>query len=154
MHILCAHLRQLHLTKYLLRDKLSIHDVFFVDQLSTCVPFLRAYARRRVLFYVHFPDKLLADGQFEGIMVKRKRGGLLKKIYRMPMDWLEEKTTGEYIIISDIYIILNGGYYRLCGLAPCKFTLYVTSLRDFLLNPPFPPHCLSGNKHFCLCSPF
>ncbi|PAV23401.1 glycosyltransferase family 4 [Pyrrhoderma noxium] len=94
MHILCAHLRQLHLTKYLLRDKLSIHDVFFVDQLSTCVPFLRAYARRRVLFYVHFPDKLLADGQFEGIMVKRKRGGLLKRFYRMPMDWLEEKTTG------------------------------------------------------------
>ena len=65
--------------------------MYFVDQLSTCVPVLRLLAHKRVVFYCHFPDKLLANGEFvEGNMTKR--GGLLKRMYRVPMDWLEEIT--------------------------------------------------------------
>ncbi|KAI5118332.1 hypothetical protein M0805_006614 [Coniferiporia weirii] len=93
-HILFAHLRQLHLTAHLLRTDAHAYDVFFVDQLSTCVPLLRTAARRRVVFYCHFPDKLLADGEFVNGTARRRKGGALKRIYRMPMDWLEEKTTG------------------------------------------------------------
>ena len=36
-----------------------------------------------MLFYCHFPDLLLT-----------KRQSFLKKLYRTPIDWLEEKTTG------------------------------------------------------------
>jgi len=91
-HILLAHLRQLHLTCHLLQTTASTYDVYFVDQLSTCIPALRFLARKRVVFYCHFPDKLLANGEFvEGKM--KMRGSVLKRAYRLPMDWLEEVTT-------------------------------------------------------------
>ncbi|KZV68102.1 glycosyltransferase family 4 protein [Peniophora sp. CONT] len=94
LHILLAHLAQLHLTTYLLRGEF---DVFFVDQLSTCVPLLRAIGRTPVVFYCHFPDKLLAHGAFvdgpAGTAQMRKKGSALKRAYRVPMDWLEERTT-------------------------------------------------------------
>ena len=52
------------------------------------------------MFYCHFPDKLLADGELrpdgDGKIGRRRKGGMLKRVYRMPMDWLEEITTGEF----------------------------------------------------------
>lgn len=93
-HILFAHLRQLYLTLFLLFTNASEYDVFFVDQLSTCIPFLRVFAKRRAVFYCHFPDKLLADGEFVGGKVDLKKKSMLKRLYRMPMDFLEETTTG------------------------------------------------------------
>ena len=100
-HILFAHLRQLHLTAHLLRTNADTYDVFFVDQLSTCVPLLRAFAHRRVVFYCHFPDKLLAHGEFVGdAETVRSKGSILKRLYRIPMDWLEEKTTSTIKIPS------------------------------------------------------
>ncbi len=48
--------------------------------------------KTRVVFYCHFPDKLLANGAFVHGQMKM-RGSLLKRLYRMPMDWLEELTT-------------------------------------------------------------
>lgn len=62
------------------------------------------------MFYCHFPDKLLAEGEFidendkeqntnssRSLSKGRKKAGLLKRLYRMPMDWLEEKTTGYFV---------------------------------------------------------
>jgi len=92
-HILFAHLRQLHLTLMLLLWRTS-HDVFFVDQLSTCIPFLRWFTGKRVVFYCHFPDKLLSNGEFKPEMESMRRPSVLKRIYRLPMDLIEEKTTG------------------------------------------------------------
>jgi alpha-1,3/alpha-1,6-mannosyltransferase len=92
-HIVLAHVRQLHLTSHLLYTSLSDYDVYFVDQLSTCVPILRALAKKRVVFYCHFPDKLLANGAFTEGNLNEKSVPLLKRIYRYPMDWLEEVTT-------------------------------------------------------------
>ncbi len=93
--ILCAILRQLHLVLQIsvfsseLRDLQP--DAFFVDQLSACVPLLRVgCARARILFYCHFPDKLLA-----------RRGGWVKRAYRVPFDWLESWTTGG----SDVIVV-------------------------------------------------
>ena len=94
-HILFANARQLHLVTHLLRPGTPKYDVYFVDQLSTCVPLLRGLARTRVVFYCHFPDKLLADGAYVEGQAQR-RGGLLKSIYRFPVDKLEEVTTREY----------------------------------------------------------
>ncbi|OCH88245.1 alpha-1,3-mannosyltransferase ALG2 [Obba rivulosa] len=97
-HILFSHARQLHLTTHLLWRSAPKYDVYFVDQLSTCIPFLRGVARTRVVFYCHFPDKLLADGAYVEGKIRRK-GGVLKRIYRFPMDWLEEITTRQADII-------------------------------------------------------
>ncbi|KAF9050772.1 mannosyltransferase [Hymenopellis radicata] len=91
-HILLAHASQLHLTTHILRPSAPKYDVFFVDQLSTCVPLLQMIGKTRVVFYCHFPDKLLANGAFVHGQMKM-RGSLLKRLYRMPMDWLEELTT-------------------------------------------------------------
>jgi alpha-1,3/alpha-1,6-mannosyltransferase len=93
-HIVLAHIRQLHLTSHLLRTSAFEYDVYFVDQLSACVPILRALARKRVVFYCHFPDKLLANGAFTEGNLNKRNVPLLKRIYRYPMDWLEEATTG------------------------------------------------------------
>ncbi|KAF8826052.1 hypothetical protein HHX47_DHR6000727 [Lentinula edodes] len=111
-HILLAHLRQLHLTTYLLSPGAPRYDVFFVDQLSTCIPLLRSIGHARVVFYCHFPDKLLANGEFiEDPVVRAERnllkGGLLKRIYRYPMDWLEEFTTRMVVIDRPTLISLN-----------------------------------------------
>ncbi|KAG5642005.1 hypothetical protein DXG03_003810 [Asterophora parasitica] len=100
-HIFFAHARQLQLTAHLLRPSAPEYDVYFVDQLSTCIPFLRAFGNTRVVFYCHFPDKLLANGAFvEGADAEtRRKTSLLKKVYRFPMDWLEETTTRQADVI-------------------------------------------------------
>ena len=96
-HILFAHLRQLHLTSHILSQKKK-YDVYFVDQLATCVPFLRLIGQTRVVFYCHFPDKLLANGAFVEGQAFTKDVSLVKRIYRLPMDWLEEITTGKWTL--------------------------------------------------------
>ncbi|KAF2205476.1 UDP-Glycosyltransferase/glycogen phosphorylase [Delitschia confertaspora ATCC 74209] len=85
--ILCAILRQLHLIAQIAIFSSELRDLkptsFFVDQLSAGIPLLRLLqANARVIFYCHFPDKLLA-----------KKGGLLKTLYRGPFDWLESWST-------------------------------------------------------------
>jgi alpha-1,3/alpha-1,6-mannosyltransferase len=86
--ILCAILRQVHLILQIAlftnELKLLTPTAFFVDQLSAGIPLLRwLQPCPHVIFYCHFPDKLLA-----------KRGGLLKTLYRAPFDWLESWSTG------------------------------------------------------------
>ncbi|TCD63974.1 Alpha-1,3-mannosyltransferase-like protein [Steccherinum ochraceum] len=97
-HILFSHLHQLHLTAHLLSPSAPKYDVYFVDQLSTCIPLLRTFAGTRVVFYCHFPDKLLAGGAYVEGKIQRS-GGLLKRLYRLPMDFLEEITTAQADII-------------------------------------------------------
>ncbi|KAF1943043.1 mannosyltransferase [Clathrospora elynae] len=86
--ILCAILRQVHLLlqiAFLSRELQQLApSAFFVDQLSAGIPLLRLLQPRpRIIFYCHFPDKLLA-----------KKGGILKTLYRRPFDWLESWSTG------------------------------------------------------------
>lgn len=55
-----------------------------------------------MLFYCHFPDKLLCVD----------RRSFIKRLYRWPLDWLEEITTGPYltpiiIIIIPVYLLPN-----------------------------------------------
>ena len=92
--ILCAILRQIHLSLILLLSKQRPpHDILIIDQLSTSIPLLRT--QYPILFYCHFPDKLLARG----------RESLLKRIYRKPFDWVEEVTTGlaDAIVVNSLY---------------------------------------------------
>ncbi|KAB8234553.1 GDP-Man:Man(1)GlcNAc(2)-PP-dolichol alpha-1,3-mannosyltransferase [Aspergillus alliaceus] len=95
-HVLMAILRQLHLTISVLRESSSENsdtenggesEVFIVDQVPACVPFLKSLGRnkrrRRVLFYCHFPDQLLA--RVEGSPLLK----FIKGVYRGPFDWFE-----------------------------------------------------------------
>ncbi|KAK5118235.1 hypothetical protein LTR85_008215 [Meristemomyces frigidus] len=63
-------------------------DVIFVDQLSACIPLFRIlYPRAKVLFYGHFPDRLLAK-EAEGV------AKYVKRTYRLPFDAVEGWSTG------------------------------------------------------------
>ncbi|KAJ3159295.1 Alpha-1,3-mannosyltransferase-like protein [Geranomyces michiganensis] len=79
-HILFAILRGVVLALSLLISAQRF-DVIIVDQLSASIPILR-FTNAKILFYCHFPDKLLT-----------RRESLVKKLYRMPVDLLEEVTT-------------------------------------------------------------
>lgn len=80
--IVCSNLRQLYLIWQMYKTgQLHHYDVFIVDQLSTCVPFIHRLTDAKILFYCHFPDQLLAQ-----------RTTWLKSIYRIPFDLLEQFT--------------------------------------------------------------
>ncbi|KAG8927657.1 Alpha-1,3-mannosyltransferase-like protein [Tulasnella sp. 418] len=97
-HIYLAILRQLHLFFVILvsvrwRKYRKPYDVYIVDQLSASVPLVRWLLGRRVVFYCHFPDKLLAAGK-EANLDKPQEMSTLKYIYRWPADLIEELSTG------------------------------------------------------------
>ncbi|XP_028837175.1 alpha-1,3/1,6-mannosyltransferase ALG2 isoform X1 [Denticeps clupeoides] len=83
-HAVCAYLRMMYVAFYLVFLSGEEFDVVFCDQVSACIPVLRLGRRKKVLFYCHFPDQLLAA-----------RRSLLKRWYRAPLDFLEEVTTGQ-----------------------------------------------------------
>ncbi|RDI80708.1 hypothetical protein Vi05172_g9331 [Venturia inaequalis] len=114
--ILCAILRQLHLILQIaaFSSELSLlkPSTFLVDQLSAGIPLLRyVYPAARVLFYCHFPDKLLA-----------KKGGLLKSLYRGPFDWIESWSTGcsDGIVVNSKFTrsVFDQAFPRLKGREP------------------------------------
>ncbi|TRY70571.1 hypothetical protein TCAL_06118 [Tigriopus californicus] len=76
---LCAYLRMIYAALWL---------VVIVDQISVCIPILLALSTAKIIFYCHFPDQLLTGRQ-----------SLLKRLYRAPIDWLEEVTTGAAHIV-------------------------------------------------------
>ena len=78
---LCSSLRMVYLAIYMVL-RWHVEDVVFCDGVSTPLPVL--WSRFSVLFYCHFPDKLLCTA----------RESWLKRLYRRPLDWLEEFTTG------------------------------------------------------------
>ncbi|WFD29618.1 hypothetical protein MSPP1_000628 [Malassezia sp. CBS 17886] len=70
-------------------------DVFIVDQLPVAIPLLKLLCGRRVLYYCHFPDKSISAA-----LAEQRAGGrtwtpfaLLRRMYRLPLDLLEEATT-------------------------------------------------------------
>jgi alpha-1,3/alpha-1,6-mannosyltransferase len=87
LHIFCTIIRMIIVTFciWLFHRKENYH-VFLVDQVSAHIPFIRLlFPKAKVVFYCHFPDKLLVQG---------REGNIIKKLYRIPFDWLEELTTG------------------------------------------------------------
>lgn len=85
--IVCAILRHLQLLVhiYLSGELAALRPTaFVVDQLSAGLPLLQYLCPRPILFYCHFPDLLLAQG----------RQSPLKRLYRVPFDWLEQWSMG------------------------------------------------------------
>lgn len=81
-YALCAYIRMIYAAFYLLFFSGFHPDLVFCDQVSVCIPILHLKVKN-VIFYCHFPDQLLSV-----------RGSKLKALYRLPLDYLEEKTTG------------------------------------------------------------
>ncbi|CAI1994275.1 hypothetical protein SEUBUCD646_0G02040 [Saccharomyces eubayanus] len=78
--IVFATIRQLYLVMQLIfNKKVNAYQLFIIDQLSTCIPLLHIFSSATLMFYCHFPDQLLAQ-----------RTGLLKKLYRLPFDLIEQ----------------------------------------------------------------
>lgn len=77
-----AYLRMVYVAMYLVFFSGEQFDVIICDQVSACIPALRC-SGAKILFYCHFPDQLLTQ-----------RKSFLKRVYRWPIDRLEEKTTG------------------------------------------------------------
>lgn len=98
LHIYLAILRQLHLLANLISSNPDF-DVYVVDQLSACIPFLRRLTGKRVVFYCHFPDKLLASGKEAVTDGSGGRLSVAKRLYRGPADFIEEWSTGYSDII-------------------------------------------------------
>ena len=82
-YALWAYLRMIYIALYLVLCSKTEFDVIICDQISACVPILK-WSGAKVLFYCHFPDQLLTT-----------RKSWLKKMYRWPIDSLEEWTTGQ-----------------------------------------------------------
>ncbi|KAI9989509.1 hypothetical protein PInf_019792 [Phytophthora infestans] len=88
LYALCAVVRVLFVTLCIAISYINDVDVFVVDQVSISIPFLRALGKP-VLFYGHFPDKLLCI----------RSDSPWKRMYRIPLDYLEEITTAASDII-------------------------------------------------------
>ena len=68
-------------------------DFVFTDQVSVVNAFVRMFflARKKLIFYCHFPDLLLATD----------RSSLWRRLYRLPFDTLEKHTTS----MCDVLIV-------------------------------------------------
>ncbi|TIA90544.1 hypothetical protein E3P99_01533 [Wallemia hederae] len=118
LHIISAIIRQIHLAVLLTISILlsslfspnlaftawhkptQRYDVILVDQLSAAIPLLRLWLNIPVVFYCHFPDKLLASGEIapvsgDGMTVYPAHMSRLKQLYRIPIDTFEEFSTGD-----------------------------------------------------------
>jgi len=95
-YALCAYIRMIYAALYLVLFSHLEPEVVICDQVSACIPFIKwaplpaAKKPSKVIFYCHFPDQLLTD-----------RKSTLKRLYRAPLDWLEEATTG----MADIVLV-------------------------------------------------
>lgn len=83
----------------------------------------------RVVFYCHFPDQLLTQ-----------RRSLLKRLYRAPLDWIEEKTTG-----AAHTILVSSGQNAGTALA-----FFLAAFAESLTPTPVGPllHGVQVNSHF------
>ncbi|CAA0832463.1 UDP-Glycosyltransferase superfamily protein [Striga hermonthica] len=82
LHAVCAYLRCIFVALCVLFFYPSF-DVVIADQVSIVIPLMKMKRRSKVIFYCHFPDLLLAQ-----------HTTTLRRIYRKPIDFLEEITTG------------------------------------------------------------
>ncbi|XP_049886034.1 alpha-1,3/1,6-mannosyltransferase ALG2 [Pectinophora gossypiella] len=93
----CAYARMVYAAVYLAWYVVPVEEptLIFCDLISLCIPFLKmARGPFRIVFYCHHPDKLLTS-----------EGGFLKKLYRAPLNWLEELTTAraDKVLVNSKY---------------------------------------------------
>ncbi|KAK7272767.1 hypothetical protein RJT34_29590 [Clitoria ternatea] len=93
LHALCAYIRCLFVAFCVLFMWPSF-DVILADQVSVVIPMLKLKRPSKIVFYCHFPDLLLAQ-----------HSTFTRRIYRKPIDYVEEITTG----MADL-ILVNSNF--------------------------------------------
>ncbi|KAF3972298.1 hypothetical protein CMV_004188 [Castanea mollissima] len=116
-HALCAYLRCIFVALCVLFMWPSF-DVILADQVSVVIPLLKLKKPTKVVFYCHFPDLLLAQ-----------HTTVLRRIYRKPIDFIEEITTG----MADM--ILVNSRYTASTFANTFKHLHARGLRPAVLYP-------------------
>lgn len=96
-YALCAYFRMIYAAFYVIYFMPNSQelDLIFCDLISIANPILKlAKNKPKILFYCHHPDMLLT-----------KPGNALKTLYRMPINYLEEITTGcsDAILVNSKY---------------------------------------------------
>lgn len=94
----CAYIRMIYAATYVIFSN-QRPDIVFCDLVSVCIPILRLRIPY-IMFYCHHPDQLLSQP-----------GGYVKQLYRMPLNYLEEVTTGmaHKVFVNSIY---TGSVFR------------------------------------------
>ncbi|CAI9784265.1 unnamed protein product [Fraxinus pennsylvanica] len=82
LHAVCAYLRCIFVALCVLFMHPTF-DIILADQVSVVIPLMKLKKSSKVVFYCHFPDLLLAQ-----------HTTVLRKMYRKPIDYIEEITTG------------------------------------------------------------
>ncbi|KAJ4975949.1 hypothetical protein NE237_001055 [Protea cynaroides] len=116
-HAVCAYLRCIFVTLCMLLFWPSF-DVILADQVSIVIPLLKIKKSTKVVFYCHFPDLLLAQ-----------HTTTLRRIYRKPIDMVEESTTG----MADL--ILVNSRFTASTFAYTFKTLDARGIRPAVLYP-------------------
>ncbi|XP_039072188.1 alpha-1,3/1,6-mannosyltransferase ALG2-like isoform X1 [Hibiscus syriacus] len=117
LHAVCAYLRCIFVSLCVLFMWPSF-DVILADQVSIVVPLLKLKRSAKVVFYCHFPDLLLAE-----------HTTFLRKIYRKPIDFLEELTTG----MADM--ILVNSRFTASTFSKTFKRLHAQGIRPAVLHP-------------------
>lgn len=116
-HALCAYLQCIFVALCVLFMWPSF-DVILADQVSVVIPILKLKKPTKVVFYCHFPDLLLAQ-----------HNTVLRRIYRKPIDFIEEITTG----MADM--ILVNSRFTASTFANTFKHLHTRGLRPAVLYP-------------------
>ena len=75
---LFAYLRMIFLTFYFYFYHKDDYDIAICDIIPVAIIILKKITQKKCIFYCHFPDQLLT-----------KKDSLIKKIYRLPIDYIE-----------------------------------------------------------------
>ena len=91
---LCAYIRMLLAAIWIAIFMGNTYDYFILDQVSFPIPILKL-RNPKVMFYCHFPDKLLSTN----------RGSIIMRTYRWFLDYIEEITTGmaNTIVVNSMF---------------------------------------------------
>lgn len=102
---LCGIIRMIWLSvivilKTIFKVDKSVPDLYILDGISACIPILR-WSNKPILFYCHFPDKLLCTDRKLEINIGISRSIIasiivvtFKRLYRFIIDSIEELSTG------------------------------------------------------------
>ncbi|XP_076756414.1 alpha-1,3/1,6-mannosyltransferase Alg2 [Xylocopa sonorina] len=89
---LFAYIRMIYAASYIILCE-NRPEIVFCDLVSVCIPILRLRIPY-IIFYCHHPDQLLSQP-----------GGLGKQLYRAPLNYFEEITTGmaDKVFVNSMY---------------------------------------------------
>nr|CAD1818541.1 unnamed protein product [Ananas comosus var. bracteatus] len=116
-HAICAYLRCIFVALCVL-FMWPTFDIVLVDQVSVVIPLMKLKRSTKVIFYCHFPDLLLAQ-----------HTTALRRLYRKPIDMIEEATTG----MADL--ILVNSKFTASTFATTFSSLHKRGIRPAVLYP-------------------